>query len=85
VKICVENGWPFRRWTEFVEIETWLARIIDAWRADPASLATPEARPFFCGPEVWGDGRWDPPAPAGRPLDRPADSAIDLDEGIAPG
>ena len=27
--------------------------------------ARPAAQPFYCGPEVWGEGRWDPP-PAGR-------------------
>ena len=25
VRICLEAGWPFHRWTEFSEIETWLA------------------------------------------------------------
>ena len=61
VRLCLEYGWPFQRWTEFVEIERWLASTIDAWRRDPASLAGPIARPFFCGPEVWGEGREDPP------------------------
>jgi 2-hydroxy-3-keto-5-methylthiopentenyl-1-phosphate phosphatase len=60
VKLCLEYGWPFQRWTEFAEIERWLADTIEAWRADPASLAPPSQRPFVCGPEVWGDGRWDP-------------------------
>ena len=35
---------------------------VDAWRAD-GSLPAPVDRPFFCGPEVWGEGHWDPPAP----------------------
>jgi 2-hydroxy-3-keto-5-methylthiopentenyl-1-phosphate phosphatase len=61
VRICLEYGWPFRRWTEFAEIERWLAQTIDAWRQEPSSLAGPAVRPFFCGPEVWGDGREDPP------------------------
>jgi 2-hydroxy-3-keto-5-methylthiopentenyl-1-phosphate phosphatase len=60
-RLCIDNGWPFHRWTEFVEIERWLAETITAWRADPASLPGPVARPFFCGPEVWGEGREDPP------------------------
>ncbi|HEU0235455.1 MAG TPA: MtnX-like HAD-IB family phosphatase [Candidatus Limnocylindrales bacterium] len=64
VTLCVENGWPFRRWTEFAEIEAWLADTIAAWRADPTTVPAPARRPFFCGPEVWGPGRWDP-APAG--------------------
>ena len=56
VRICLEAGWDFRRWTEFTEIDAWLAETLAAWRADPGSLAGPQARPFFCGPEVWGDG-----------------------------
>ena len=66
VKLCVENGWAFRRWTEFAEIDAWLADAMAAWRADAATIPAPSARPFFCGPEVWGEGRWDPPTPAGR-------------------
>lgn len=67
VPICVTNGWPFQRWTEFSEIHAWLNETLDAWRRDPASalLPRPVARPFLCGPEVWGPGRVDPPAPTG--------------------
>jgi 2-hydroxy-3-keto-5-methylthiopentenyl-1-phosphate phosphatase len=61
VRVCLENGWPFHRWTEFVEIDEWLVATLDTWRRDPTTLAGPRQRPFFCGPEVWGDGRWDPP------------------------
>jgi 2-hydroxy-3-keto-5-methylthiopentenyl-1-phosphate phosphatase len=78
-KLCLANGWPFRRWTEFAEIDAWLAATIDRWRADPASLPPPRRAPFFCGPEVWGEGRWDPPAPAGRPV------ATSGNEGVVPG
>ncbi|HEX5825573.1 MAG TPA: haloacid dehalogenase-like hydrolase [Candidatus Limnocylindrales bacterium] len=67
VRICLEAGWPFRRWTEFGEIDQWLAVTLDAWRADPTSLPGPVARPFFCGPEVWGDGLEDPPPGAWPP------------------
>lgn len=62
VRICVEAGWPFMRWTEFAEIDTWLAETIDAWRTDPSSLPAPRRAEPFCGPEVWGEGRVDPPA-----------------------
>ena len=31
---------------------------------DSARRARPAARPFFCGPEVWGPGLFDPPEPA---------------------
>jgi 2-hydroxy-3-keto-5-methylthiopentenyl-1-phosphate phosphatase len=67
VRICVEAGWPFQRWTEFSEIEAWLAETVDAWRADPSSLPRPGLHPFFCGPEVWGPGLEDPPAGAWPP------------------
>ncbi len=61
VRICIEAGWPFRRWTEFREIESWLEAVMAAWTADHGSLPGPVARPFFCGPEVWGEGLADPP------------------------
>jgi 2-hydroxy-3-keto-5-methylthiopentenyl-1-phosphate phosphatase len=70
VQICLDAGWPFQRWTEFSEIDRWLEDTIAAWRSDPSSLPGPAARPFFCGPEMWGPGRsdpapnsWPPPAP----------------------
>lgn len=60
VQICLEANWPFNRWTEFREIDAWLSDVLEAWRTDPGSRPAPMARPFFCGPEVWGDGRVDP-------------------------
>ncbi len=67
VPICLANGWPFEPWTGFAEIHAWLDATLDAWRRDPTAspLPRPTAHPFFCGPEVWGDGREDPPAPGG--------------------
>lgn len=67
VRICREAGWPFRRWTEFGEIDAWLRETLAAWRSDPAALSGPRPRPFFCGPEVWGDGLIDPPPGAWPP------------------
>jgi len=67
VRICIEAGWEFQRWTEFREIDAWLAEVLAAWRVDPGSLPGPRARPFFCGPEVWGDGLTDPPPDAWPP------------------
>ncbi|MGH2511105.1 MAG: HAD-IB family phosphatase [Candidatus Limnocylindrales bacterium] len=62
IPICLANGWPFRRWTEFAEIHTWLAERLDAWRRDPlGALPAPAAHPYLCGPEVWGPGVEDPP------------------------
>jgi 2,3-diketo-5-methylthio-1-phosphopentane phosphatase len=65
--LCREHGWAYRPWTDFVEIDAWLAETLDAWSADPPSLAGPERRRFFCGPEVWGEGRRDPAPPAEPP------------------
>lgn len=69
VQICLDAAWPFQRWTEFGEIDRWLENTIAAWRADPSSLPGPAARPFFCGPEMWGPGRSDP-APNSWPPSR---------------
>jgi 2-hydroxy-3-keto-5-methylthiopentenyl-1-phosphate phosphatase len=79
VKLCIENGWSFRRWTEFAEIDAWLGELLDARRSDPSVIPQPRRRPFFCGPEVWGAGLWDPPGPAGRP------GAATGSEGVVPG
>jgi 2-hydroxy-3-keto-5-methylthiopentenyl-1-phosphate phosphatase len=59
IKICVDRGWPFRRWTELLEVDQWLVEALEAWASD-GSLPAAVDRPYFCGPEVWGDGRWDP-------------------------
>jgi hypothetical protein len=67
VPICREAGWAFRPWTEFREIDTWLEETLSDWRADPTSLAGPSPRPFFCGPEAWGNGRVAPPPGAWPP------------------
>jgi len=67
VRICIEAGWPFQRWTEFREIDDWLAETLDRWRVDHATSPGPEPRRFFCGPEVWGDGLLDPPPNAWPP------------------
>jgi 2,3-diketo-5-methylthio-1-phosphopentane phosphatase len=72
VRLCLEHGWPFKRWTSFAEIDAWLEATVAAWRADPDTLAPPRPRPFFCGPEIWGEGRWDPPAPSDSPVVPPA-------------
>jgi 2-hydroxy-3-keto-5-methylthiopentenyl-1-phosphate phosphatase len=74
VRLCLESGWPFRRWTELTEVDAWLAAVLAAWRADPGTptMPTPREHAFFCGPEVWGDGRWDPPAPSSVPTSAPS-------------
>jgi 2-hydroxy-3-keto-5-methylthiopentenyl-1-phosphate phosphatase len=68
VRLCLEFGWPFRRWTELAEVEAWLADAIEAWRKDPSTVSPPRRRPYVCGPEIWGPGRFDPvpgPVPSG--------------------
>ncbi len=62
VRICIEAGWAYHRWTEFHEIETWLAEALKRWAEDPTTLPGPVARPIFCGPEAWGERLEDPPA-----------------------
>lgn len=66
-RICQEAGWEFRRWTGFSEIDAWLDELLADWRVHPGGLAGPRARPFFCGPEVWGEGIVDPPQGAWPP------------------
>lgn len=79
VRLCRENGWPYRTWEWFAEVEAWLADAVGAWHADPSSLPGPRIKAFFCGPEVWGEGRRDPPMPTARP------EAAEGGEGVAPG
>jgi 2-hydroxy-3-keto-5-methylthiopentenyl-1-phosphate phosphatase len=71
IRLCIEAGWPFERWTELSEIEAWLTQTLDEWRRDPGTLRPPAARPFFCGPEIWGDDRTDPPPGAWPPAASP--------------
>jgi 2-hydroxy-3-keto-5-methylthiopentenyl-1-phosphate phosphatase len=65
--LCLQSGWPYRPWREFREVDAWLAEALESWRRDQPSVHGPLVRPFFCGPEVWGEGRWDPGPPAERP------------------
>jgi 2-hydroxy-3-keto-5-methylthiopentenyl-1-phosphate phosphatase len=62
-RFCLERGWPFQRWTAFSEIHRWLERELAAFATDPASLPGPVPREPFCGAEVWGPDRFDPPVP----------------------
>lgn len=61
VALCRTEGWPFAEWHDFAEIERWLDATVSAWRAGAASIPAHRARPFICGPELWGPGRTDPP------------------------
>ena len=60
-QICLAEGWEYVRWSAFAEIDAWLRETLAAFDADPGSLAGPQHRPLFCGAEVWGPGRFDPP------------------------
>ena len=75
VRICLEAGWPFRRWTEFPEIDAWLAEVLAAWRADPATLARPGRPPVLLRPG--GLGRWPDRSAAGGVAAAPP-SALDV-------
>jgi 2-hydroxy-3-keto-5-methylthiopentenyl-1-phosphate phosphatase len=61
VGLCRREGWPFAPWRDFAGMQDWLEATITAWRSDPATMPRHEARPFICGPEVWGPGRKNPP------------------------
>ena len=39
--------------------------LVDGAAPLASPLPSPIARPLFCGPEVWGEGVVDPPAPGG--------------------
>ena len=39
INICLEAGWPFQRWTEFEEIDAWLAGALRAWSTDEGIAA----------------------------------------------
>ena len=60
-RLCLDYGWPFERWTTFAEIDRWLVDELARFAADPSSYPAPAPRPLFCGAEVWGPGRFDPP------------------------
>jgi 2-hydroxy-3-keto-5-methylthiopentenyl-1-phosphate phosphatase len=66
VTLCEREGWAYTPWHDFSGLETWLDRTVEAWRSDPSSLPRHTPKPFICGPEVWGPGRKDPPAPRTR-------------------
>jgi len=76
-QICVREGWPFERWASFAELDAWLARTLASFAADPGSLSAPRRRQLFCGAEVWGPGRHDPPTndPSGQTPRRPPSHA----------
>ncbi|MEP7360331.1 MAG: HAD-IB family phosphatase [Chloroflexota bacterium] len=68
VRICMNERWPFFEWRDFADVRAQVAAMFNdgrlprspaempAWRATQA----PPARPFVCGPEVWGPGRVTP-------------------------
>jgi 2,3-diketo-5-methylthio-1-phosphopentane phosphatase len=60
-QFCIDQGWPFERWTSFSELDRWLAAEVSRFAADPPAYPQPQPRPLFCGAEVWGPGRFDPP------------------------
>ena len=63
VEFCRREGFAFTQWRDFTEIEAWLEGTVSRWREDQSTLPGPVARPFICGPEVWGRGRDRPSLP----------------------
>jgi len=67
-RICAAEGWPFIEWTSFRDIWAEVERAfadgrlpataedMGRWRAEHGH----GPRPFICGPEVWGAGRFTP-------------------------
>jgi 2-hydroxy-3-keto-5-methylthiopentenyl-1-phosphate phosphatase len=62
ISLCRTEGWPFTPWQDFGDPAAWLERTVEAWRADPTAIVAHRARPFICGPELWGPGRKNPVA-----------------------
>ena len=61
VTLCRREGWPFEPWRDFAGMQAWLEASVAGWRSNPGTMPRHEARPFICGPEVWGPGRKNPP------------------------
>ena len=53
-EICADQGWPYRTWVSFADIQAALADLLDD------GIPPPIARPFICGPEVWPAGTDEP-------------------------
>jgi 2-hydroxy-3-keto-5-methylthiopentenyl-1-phosphate phosphatase len=68
-RICAAEDWPFYEWRDFADVRAQVDAMFEDGRL-PRSLAdmahwrathAPPPRPFICGPEVWGEGRTNPP------------------------
>jgi 2-hydroxy-3-keto-5-methylthiopentenyl-1-phosphate phosphatase len=67
--ICAAEGWPHVAWGTFADIKIEVEHMFADGRlpVTPSDLAewraahAPAPRPFICGPEVWGPGRYRPP------------------------
>jgi HAD superfamily phosphoserine phosphatase-like hydrolase len=60
VSLCRREGWPFAPWLDFAGMQAWLEATVVAWRSDATAIASHRARPYICGPEIWGPGRMNP-------------------------
>ena len=56
VRICIEAGWPYQRWTEFREIEAWLEGVVDAWQRRSGIARRPARPPVLLRPRGLGRG-----------------------------
>ncbi len=75
-RICAAEGWPFVDWNSFVDVSAEVERAFADGRLPASADDLPRwkathgnaARPFICGPEVWGPGRTTPgPVPGPVP------------------
>jgi 2-hydroxy-3-keto-5-methylthiopentenyl-1-phosphate phosphatase len=74
-RICAAEGWPYLEWQNFADVTIEVERAFADGRlpGSSADLETWRARhghgprPFICGPEVWGPGRYRPVTPNGAP------------------
>ena len=55
-QICIAEGWAYRAGPTSARSTPGSTRTLEAYAADPTSLAGPRSRPPFCGAEVWGPG-----------------------------
>ena len=80
--VCEAEGWPWVEWDTFADVTAWTERSLGAGLLPESAGAVrawrearfPGGRPFVCGPEVWGEGRYDPPAVSPRAAG-PSDTA----------
>jgi 2-hydroxy-3-keto-5-methylthiopentenyl-1-phosphate phosphatase len=62
-ELCAHQGWPYRPWVTFADIQAGITTLLDD------GVPPPAPRPFICGPEVWGPNRLRPPPGVRGPME----------------